>query len=278
MSIKLIATDMDGTFLRDDHTYNHHLFNKVFRQLKRHHIYFVAASGSSYSRLHREFSDYADEMGFISQNGSVIHLGSQLVKTFPITAEALERVIHVLDRFYGPNDINQLVISTNQTSYVDQQMNDHDFALVKLFYEKVERIPDIRQVFNQFPNDEFTKISINFANHIDLKKVAITLDGYLPPSLIMENSGFNTDLIGNARATKQNALALLQKHLHLQTSEIATFGDNENDLGMLAMTDRSYAMKNAQPIIQMQAAHVTVDDNNHDGVLQTISKLIKNNR
>ena len=26
MSIKLIATDMDGTFLRDDHTYNHSLF------------------------------------------------------------------------------------------------------------------------------------------------------------------------------------------------------------------------------------------------------------
>ncbi|UNL37469.1 HAD hydrolase family protein, partial [Limosilactobacillus reuteri] len=44
MSIKLIATDMDGTFLRDDHTYNHSLFAKVFRQLERHNIYFVAAS------------------------------------------------------------------------------------------------------------------------------------------------------------------------------------------------------------------------------------------
>lgn len=29
MSIKLIATDMDGTFLRDDHTYNHSLFANV---------------------------------------------------------------------------------------------------------------------------------------------------------------------------------------------------------------------------------------------------------
>lgn len=48
MSIKLIATDMDGTFLRDDHTYNHSLFAKVFRQLERHNIYFVAASGSSF--------------------------------------------------------------------------------------------------------------------------------------------------------------------------------------------------------------------------------------
>lgn len=134
MSIKLIATDMDGTFLRDDHTYNHSLFAKVFRQLERHNIYFVAASGSSFPRLQREFKDYTAKMGFISQNGSVIHLGSKLFKSFPINQESLARVIHVLDRFYGPQDINQLVISTSEKSYVDQGMSTHDFNIVKLFY------------------------------------------------------------------------------------------------------------------------------------------------
>ena len=122
-------------------------------------------------------------------------------------------------RFYGPQDINQLVISTSEKSYVDQGMSAHDFNIVKLFYENVERIPDIRQIFTQRPTENFTKISINFANHIDLKKVATTLDGYLPPSLIMENSGFNTDLIGNAAATKQNALSLLQSHFNLKGNE-----------------------------------------------------------
>lgn len=277
MSIKLIATDMDGTFLRDDHTYDQQLFAKVFHQLQRHNIYFVAASGSSFARLQREFKPYIDKMGFISQNGSVIHLGQKLYRDFPITREALARVIHVLDRFYGPKDINQLVVSTPTTSYVDQQMSDHDFAIVKLFYEQVERVENIRQIFSAKPDEQFTKISINFANHINLQKVAATLDGYLPPSLIMENSGFNTDLIGSAVATKQNALSLLQDHFHLQTNEIVTFGDNENDLGMLAMTDRSYAMKNAQPLIQMQAAHTTTIDNNHSGVIKTISALLKNN-
>ncbi|MBD5806430.1 HAD-IIB family hydrolase [Limosilactobacillus walteri] len=277
MSIKLIATDMDGTFLRDDHTYNHPLFDKVFRQLERHNVYFVAASGSSFPRLQREFKDYVNKMIFISQNGSVIHLGNQLFKSFSINQEALARVIHILDRFYGPNDINQLVISTSEKSYVDQGMSARDFEIVKLFYEQVERIPDIRKIFLQRPSEKFTKISINFANHIDLKNVAATLDGYLPPSLIMENSGFNTDLIGNAAATKQNALSILQHHFKLRTNEIVTFGDNENDLGMLAMTTQSYAMRNAHSIIKMQAAHITQNDNNHDGVLQTINALIKNN-
>lgn len=278
MSIKLIATDMDGTFLRDDHSYNHQLFDKVFHQLQKHQIFFVAASGSSFPRLAREFKPYVDQMGFISQNGSVIHLGSHFYKSFPINKESLARVLHVLDRFYGPHDINQLVVSTPLVSYVDQKMSDQNFQIIKLFYERVERVSDIRRIFSLKPNEEFTKISVNFANHIDLQKVAATLDSYLPASLIMENSGFNTDLIGSAAATKQNAISLLQQHFNLAADEIVTFGDNENDLGMLAMTGRSYAMKNAQPLIQMQAAHTTAIDNNHDGVLQTIINLIKNNQ
>lgn len=278
MTIKLIATDMDGTFLRDDHSYNHHRFKRVFRQLQKHHIRFVAASGSSFPRLAREFQPYVDEMDFISQNGSVIHHGQQLLTAYPIKVTALERVMHILDRFYGPQDINQLVVSGPTTSYVDQKMDAKNFAIIKLFYEEVVRVPDIRRIFSERPGERFTKISVNFAPHIDLNRVAATMDGYLPPSLIIENSGFNTDLIGNAKGTKQNALAVLQRQLHLQADEIVTFGDNENDLGMLAMTPQSYAMQNAQPVIRLQAAHTTTVDNNHDGVLKTVEQLIKNNR
>ena len=276
MSIKLIATDMDGTFLRDDHHYNHRLFKHIFRQLQKRHIRFVAASGSSFPRLAREFQPYVDQMDFISQNGSVIHHGHQFLTAYPIEVTALERVMHILDRFYGPQDINQLVVSGPTTSYVDQQMDAKNFAVIKLFYEKVVRVSDIRQVFSQYPNEQFTKISVNFASHIDLNRVAAVMDGYLPPSLIVENSGFNTDLIGNARGTKRNALAVLQHQLHLADDEIVTFGDNENDLGMLAMTARSYAMQNANPVIKLQAAHTTAIDNNHDGVLRTIEQLLKN--
>ena len=276
MSIKLIATDMDGTFLRDDHHYNHRLFKHIFRQLQKRHIRFVAASGSSFPRLAREFQPYVDQMDFISQNGSVIHHGHQFLTAYPIEVTALERVMHILDRFYGPQDINQLVVSGPTISYVDQQMDAKNFAVIKLFYEKVVRVPDIRQVFSQYPNEQFTKISVNFASHIDLNRVAAVMDGYLPPSLIVENSGFNTDLIGNARGTKRNALAILQHQLHLADDEIVTFGDNENDLGILAMTARSYAMQNANPVIKLQAAHTTAIDNNHDGVLRTIEQLLKN--
>lgn len=278
MKIKMIATDLDGTFLHDDHSYNHRLFAKVFRQLRKHQVHFVAASGSSYPRLAREFAPYLDQMSFVSQNGSVVHQGQQLLQTYPIQAPALARVLHVLDRFYGPQDINQLMVSGPQVSYVDQRMDQHNLAIVKTFYEQVHTVTDLRQLFSNNPHEEFTKISINFADHVDLQRVAATLDQYLPASLIIENSGFNTDLIGDARGTKRNGLALLQERFNVADDEIVTFGDNENDLGMLAMTSQSYAMQNAHQLIRMQAGHVTAADNNHDGVLKTIQQILKNDK
>lgn len=278
MKIKMIATDLDGTFLHDDHTYNHRLFAKVFRQLRKRQIHFVAASGSSYPRLAREFAPYLNQMSFVSQNGSVIHQGQRLLRTYPIQASSLARVMHILDRFYGPQDINQLVVSGPQRSYVDQQMDQHNLAIVRTFYEQVQPVADLRHLFRDYPQEEFTKISINFAGHIDLQRVAATLDQYLPASLIIENSGFNTDLIGDAHGTKRNGLALLQAQFGVADDEIVTFGDNENDLGMLAMTAQSYAMQNAHQVIRMQAGHVTTADNNHDGVLKTIQQILKNNK
>ena len=54
MSIRLIATDMDGTFLNNEHNYDHHRFKKVFDKLTKNGVQLVAASGSSYPRLRRE--------------------------------------------------------------------------------------------------------------------------------------------------------------------------------------------------------------------------------
>ena len=44
-NIKLIATDMDGTFLNDQHQYDQDLLRKVLASCKEKGIYFAAASG-----------------------------------------------------------------------------------------------------------------------------------------------------------------------------------------------------------------------------------------
>ncbi len=48
MSIKLIAVDMDGTFLSDQKTYNRERFMAQYQQMKAQGIRFVVASGNQY--------------------------------------------------------------------------------------------------------------------------------------------------------------------------------------------------------------------------------------
>lgn len=48
MRIKLIAVDMDGTFLSDQKTYNRERFMAQYRQMKEQGIRFVVASGNQY--------------------------------------------------------------------------------------------------------------------------------------------------------------------------------------------------------------------------------------
>lgn len=270
MSIRLIATDMDGTFLNNEHDYDHHRFKKVFDKLTKNGVQLVAASGSSYPRLRREFATVADQMIFISQNGSVIHYGDELIDCFPLHHDDLRAVLVALTRLYGDDDINQLVISGPTTSFVDQSMDEKNFAIVKLFYENVKRVPNLQDIF-KYPLDEpLTKISVNFADHIDITDVTSELDNLLPANLIMENSGFNTELIGDAHATKRNALMAIASQFNLRQNEIMTFGDNENDLGMLTLTSHSYAMKNAALPIRLAASNVTRLTNQESGVLDTI--------
>lgn len=55
MTIKMIAVDMDGTFLNDEKKYNVVQFNQIFQVLEEKKIKFVVASGNQYFQLRSFF-------------------------------------------------------------------------------------------------------------------------------------------------------------------------------------------------------------------------------
>lgn len=54
-TIKLIATDMDGTFLNSNKDYDRKRFNRIFQQLQAQDITFVVASGNQVAQLQSFF-------------------------------------------------------------------------------------------------------------------------------------------------------------------------------------------------------------------------------
>ena len=171
MTVKMIVTDMDGTFLNNDHSFNRNLFSYAFALMRARGIKFVLASGSSYPRLRRDFYEYKDHLAFISQNGSVTHIGNRLIDYVPLTPHDLNSLLFVLHRTSLTDYIDQLVVSGVHGSYVDASMSDADYQRMKIFYEKITRVPSLLNVFQTFHDEIFTKITICFSQDLSLKDI-----------------------------------------------------------------------------------------------------------
>ena len=74
-------------------------------------------------------------------------------------------------------------------------------------------------------------------------------------------------------ATKEKAIEALCNHLKISPAQIAAFGDDFNDIGMLKLCGKGIAMKNAIPEVQKIADEVC-KSNEADGVADWIKENI----
>lgn len=79
MTVKVIVTDMDGTFLNDAKQYDRSRFLAQFAQLQQQGIEFVVASGNQYYQLISFFPEIRDQISFVAENGALVYeRGQQL--------------------------------------------------------------------------------------------------------------------------------------------------------------------------------------------------------
>lgn len=69
MSIKVIASDMDGTFLEDKGSYDKERFNHIWDAMDARDMHFVVASANSMSSLKPMFAETFDRLHFVAENG-----------------------------------------------------------------------------------------------------------------------------------------------------------------------------------------------------------------
>ena len=60
--IKLVAFDIDGTFLRSDNTYDVERFEKIYRPLQEKDIKVAVISGNQYAQLASFFPKHQSEL------------------------------------------------------------------------------------------------------------------------------------------------------------------------------------------------------------------------
>ena len=81
LPFKVVAVDMDGTFMRDNQTFDHKRFDRILNQLKDQGGHFIVSSGRPYTRLRKDFAGFLNQIDMIADNGSLLLQDNQIIST-----------------------------------------------------------------------------------------------------------------------------------------------------------------------------------------------------
>ena len=121
--IKLVASDIDGTLITEGtHEFPKELADIIDR-LKAHGVLFVAASGRQYKSMYRLFQEKAEDVIFVSGNGSYIRCRNYDIKEHRMSKEVLEKL--VLEIREMSKQGYRFVAESKNAAYVE--MDDEEF-------------------------------------------------------------------------------------------------------------------------------------------------------
>ena len=261
--IKLIISDMDGTLLNSNHELPQD-FMHVFETLQERGIYFCVASGRQYLSLLSFFAPIKDKMAFISENGAFVSINGKEVYQNAISPYHIQQVVARYKQFSGMAIGlcgKKATYLFPTTPYAEEQVN--------IYHHTVEKVTDLSQI-----DDTISQITI--LDPIGAREHSFPAFSSLSQEgLKITISGAYWIDITNEGVNKGVAVTALQEFLGISPEETMAFGDYLNDLELLKRASYSYAMKNAQEEVKQVAFYETKDDNNHNGVLKTICKVLK---
>lgn len=92
MTLKLIASDLDATFLRDDKTINEPLFREVLQKMKAQNMQFIVATGNHLQKVLEYFKNFEGEYQIIANNGAEVMLDGEVQNVKFLPKEALKTI------------------------------------------------------------------------------------------------------------------------------------------------------------------------------------------
>lgn len=270
MDLKVIASDMDGTFLSDDKLYNIDRFYEQLIEMRRRHIRFVAASGNKISHLRTIFQPILDkglEISYVASNGAASYDGDQLVHASFLSDEQLQKVID-WNAENPDSDDNFVILTGLNKSFVSNHATMEVIDIISEWYHNIEQVDKLMAA-----DEKILEVTFLW-KHADVAKQVKRLRQVFGDEVHSTGSGFgNVDVLA-ANTNKATGLKFLQNRWQVADDQVVAFGDNENDLEMLKKYPAGYVMSNAAASIQKKINLKTALDNNHDGVLDMIDKFL----
>lgn len=257
--IRMIAVDMDGTFLNRNMEYDRVRFWKLFDIMKQQDIKFVVASGNQYYQLISFFEGRDDEMMFVAENGAYI---SEFGRPLKITQFSPSARKSILSFVRGKSDLVNVYCGVKKAYMLT---NPKRRAFVSQWYHRLDEVED----FDVVP-EPMIKFNINCRDE-ETDHYLKLIENVLPSEISAVSSGHGSiDLIVRG-CHKAFGLKYLADRYGISPEEMVVFGDGGNDIEMLKLAGLSYAMENA-PMSVKGNAKLLAPSNEEQGVLTILEQ------
>ncbi|MFF3288559.1 Cof-type HAD-IIB family hydrolase [Streptomyces sp. NPDC003023] len=265
---RLIATDLDGTLLRDDKSVSDRTIAALAAaEAAGIEVFFVTGRPARWMDV---VSDHVHGHGLaICANGAAVvdlHAGGKLLEVRDLPRATAMDVVRTL-RATAPGTSFAVELSTGihyEPDYppfhldpgatvapVEKLLHEEELGkgapLIKLLAHHAELSPDAFLTLARTAAGELASITRS------------------SPTALLEVSGLGV--------SKASTLALCCAQRGISSDEVVAFGDMPNDVEMLTWAGTSYAMGNAHPDVIAAASGRTVA-NNEDGVAVIIEQIL----
>lgn len=258
---RLVAVDMDGTFLDAQRTYDRARFDRVHRRLQAAGVRFVVASGNQYWQLLTYFDGFPDVF-YIAENGAVVATADRVLRVAPFEPTAAASALDFVDGLPG---VSALACGV-KSAYARHDTDPAVLAVMRRYYVRLELVAGWPEV-----DDDLVKLALDCPAERTGALLAELAVG-LPRGVVATSSGHGSiDLVSHG-VNKGVALAWLGEQLGIAPQEMIAFGDGGNDVEMLALVGLGVAMANAPDEVKKHA-DVVAGAHHDSGVLEFLEHL-----
>lgn len=242
-NIKLIAIDMDGTLLNDQHEVTVNTLKTLQLAVDRG-IYVVLATGRGISRIRIHEELIALKQPIIAANGADIYYSAtdQGEKLF-IEKSSMEELFAIIKEinipYWGFTEDslfeNRELSNSEMSTCLKLGVQTADFAKLLSFYEMAKGIENLEITKSAETNYEINKLGVS----------------------------------------KAYGVQKLCDELNISMDEVMCFGDSANDFKLFEVAGFPIAMENAIPELKEVAKAMTTS-NNDEGVAKAIQLFVLN--
>lgn len=260
--IRLVASDMDGTILRNGAQTLPLRIAALIPELHKNNILFTAASGRQYDGLKALMGPAAPLCDYICENGAMaVHNGEIIYKA--LFDHDMGNAI--MEDIWNCEDC-EIHLSAPEAAYIQAKDTAYAWHVKNVLHNTIIETDNIFRT-----GAEYIKISAYVHGDRTEEYLQIFREHWGQELLVVSTCDHWIDFVPDY-IHKGSALKALLDCTGISPQEVMSFGDNYNDMEMLRMSGERYAIFDAVPEL-IEAAGQTCND-----VADVLESLLSENK